>query len=294
MKAHFPSDYMAALMTADSGDTDRIAEHVAECERIGVRVLPPDVNESYETFTVIAEGMIRFGLSSIKNFGAASAQALIDERNKGGRFSSMSDFLTRIPQTHINRRALEALIKSGSFDAFGNRGLLLANIEKLLAFSKDSSSGPENQHSLFEVGSLASTEVALSPAPEASSEEMLAWEKELLGIYVSGHPLDRFKAVLANYKGSVKNAKAEDRAGYPLEVAGVVEAVKSILTKRGERMGFITIADKDASMEAVVFPEVFKKNHDALTVGTCVLIRGKLSKRNGQNSILIEKLKALD
>lgn len=294
MKAHFPSDYMAALMTADSGDTDRIAEHVGECERIGVRVLPPDINESYETFTVVAEGMIRFGLSSIKNFGAGSAQAVIEERERGGKFSSITDFLSRMSGSALNRRALEALIKSGTFDAFGNRGNLFANIEKLLLYGKDAAAGPQNQDSLFATPSAGATDIALDPSPETPQDEILSWEKELLGIYVSGHPLDRFKEILTNYKGSIKNAKAEERAGYPLEVAGVVEGVKPILTKRGDRMGFVTIADKDGSLEAVAFPEVFKASRDALAVGNCVLVRGKLSKRNGQNSILIEKVKSLD
>lgn len=293
MKAHFPSDYMAALMTADSGDTDRIAEHVAECERLGVRVLPPDVNESYETFTVVAEGGIRFGLSSIKNFGAGSAEALIAERKRGGKFSSITDFLSRVPNSSLNRRALESLIKSGSFDTFENRGILLANIEKLLLFGKDSSAESENQHSLFEISTMPASNIVLDPAAGASQEEMLLWEKELLGIYVSGHPLDRFKAILTNYKGSIKNAKEEERAGYPLEVAGVVESVKTILTKKGDRMGFVTIADRDGSLETVAFPEVFKASKDALEAGKCVLVRGKLSKRNGQNSILIDKVKKL-
>lgn len=293
MKAHFPSDYMASLLSADSGDTERIAEHVAECERIGIRILPPDVNESQESFTVIAEGMIRFGLASIKNFGNASAVAIIEERATRGKFKSIGDFLTRVSSSLINRRGLEALIKSDTFNAFGERSILLGNIEKLISFHKDSNQEHENQNSLFDTGGRTA-EIILEPSPEVPRAEMLLWEKELLGIYVSGHPLDQFKSILAHYQGSIKNAKAEDRNGYPLEVAGVIEGVKTILTKKGDRMGFITIADKDGSLEAVAFPEVFKSNHAALEVNTCVLVRGKLSKRNGQNSILIERVKALN
>ena len=122
---------------------------------------------------------------------------------------------------------------------------------------------------------------------------MLSWEKELLGIYVSGHPLDRFATTLSDYKGSLKNARQEERNNYPVVVAGVVENVKTILTKKGDRMGFVKIADKEASLEAVAFPESFKENLQSLTEGTCVLIKGKISKRNGEPSLLIDKVRVL-
>ena len=294
MKANHPEDYMAALLSADSGDTERISEHIAECERIGIRILPPDINESYESFTVIANGIVRFGLSTIKNFGTVAAQTIIDERAKNGKFTSIGDFLSRIASNLVNRRALEALIKAGVFDTFAKRGVLLANIEKLLNFAKESNDGPANQDSLF--GSTSSSQevtIDLVPAPEAPLIDMLNWEKELLGIYVSGHPLDQFKDAVAPYPHSIKNARAEERNGYPLVIAGVVDSIKTILTKKGDRMGFISLSDKEASIETVAFPEIFKASHDALQPGTCVLLRGKLSKRNGEPSLLVEKVKAL-
>jgi len=292
MKAHHPEDYMAALLSADSGDVDKIAEHVAECERIGIRVLPPDINESDHTFTVIAAGMIRFGLSSIKNFGEAAARAIIEERAGGGKFASMGDFLFRVPANMINKRALEALIKSGVFDAFATRGALLGSLERLLEFSRDATGGPTNQSSLFGTTPITA-KLVLAPAPEVSRTDMLTWEKELLGIYVSGHPLDQFASALRDYQGSLKAAKEEERNNFPLAVAGVVETVKTILTKKGDRMGFITIADKETSLEGVAFPEVFKTNQEALTPGTCVLMKGKITDRNGAKSLLIEEVKAL-
>lgn len=293
MKAHHAEDYMAALLSADSGDMDSVAEHVGECERIGIRVLPPDVNESFETFTVIANGMIRFGLASIKNFGEGAAKAIIDERAAKGKFTSIGKFLSRIPGSIINKRALESLIKTGVFDAFGTRGVLLGNLEKLLSFAKDSVAGPANQSSLFGASSSEPAEIKLDSAREASRAEMLTWEKDLLGIYVSGHPLDQFSATLSAYKGSIKAARLEERNNYPHAVAGIVESVKTILTKKGDRMGFITIADKEASLEAVAFPEVFKANQEAFTPGTCVLMKGKVTQRNGTKSLLIEKIKSL-
>lgn len=292
MKAHHPEDYMAAVLSADSGDVEKIAEHVAECERIGIRVLPPDVNESSATFTVIAAGMIRFGLSSIKNFGEGAAQAIMDERAKAGKFTSISDFLMRIRGATVNKRALEALIKSGTFDAFGSRGTLLGNLERLLEFAKDATAAPANQGALFATGP-ATAKIELARVPEASRMDMLTWEKELLGIYVSGHPLDEFASAIGNYKGSIKAAREEERNNFPLAVAGVVETVKTILTKKGDRMGFITIADKESMLEGVAFPEVFKTNADAFTPGTCVLMKGKITRRNGTPSLLIEKVKVL-
>jgi DNA polymerase-3 subunit alpha len=293
MKAHHTEDYMAALLTADSGDVETIAEHVGECERIGIRVLPPDVNESFETFTVITHGMIRFGLSSIKNFGDGAAKNIIDEREKNGKFKSLSDFLTRMSGSMANKRALEALIKTGVFDAFGTRGVLLGNIEHMLAYAKDSIAGPKNQSVLFALPT-ASADIRLLPAPEAPRMDMLTWEKELLGIYVSGHPLDQFAVALRDFKGSIKVARAEERNNFPLAVAGVVETVKTILTKKGDRMAFVTVADKEASLEGVAFPEVFKTYQEALTPGTCVLMKGKITRRNGTPSLLIEKIKALN
>ncbi|MBY0538856.1 DNA polymerase III subunit alpha [Patescibacteria group bacterium] len=292
MKAHHTEDYMAALLTADSGNVETIAEHVTECERIGIRVLPPDVNESFETFTVITHGMIRFGLSSIKNFGDGAAKNIIDEREKNGKFKSLSDFLTRMSGSMANKRALEALIKTGVFDAFGTRGVLLGNIEHMLAYAKDSSAGPKNQSMLFALPT-ASAEIRLLPAPEAPRMDMLTWEKELLGIYVSGHPLDQFAIALRDFKGSIKVARAEERNNFPLAVAGVVETVKTIFTKKGDRMAFVTVADKEASLEGVAFPEVFKTYQTALTPGTCVLLKGKITRRNGTPSLLIEKIKNL-
>lgn len=293
MKAHYPEDYMATVMTSDSGDTEKIAVHVAECSRMGIKVLPPDVNESFETFTVSQNGIIRFGLASIKNFGDGAAASLIEERKANGPFASMGDFLSRVPGSLVNRRGLESLIKSGVFDAFASRGTLLANVEKLAEFSKGAHEKNDHQHSLFGAPTGKAPDVRLDPAPPAPLADVLSWEKELLGIYVSGHPLDRFADLLGKYRGSIALAKAEDREGYPLQIAGIIETVKTIFTKKGDRMGFITIADRDSSIEGVVFPETFKKNHEALTENSCILVAGKLSKRNGQPSIIIEKVKAL-
>lgn len=289
MKANYPEDFMAALMSADSGDVDRIAVHVAECERLGITVLPPDVNESRESFTVAKDGVIRFGLNSIKNFGDGAARSIIEERNHGGEFTSLGDFASRVP-TAINKRAMEALIKAGALDRFGERAAMLNVLDHIAAVQRKDSVH-ESQGALFAPTSGAP--LITLPADVTTLDAKLAWEKELLGIYVSGHPTDRFKETFDKYKGSVRAALEEERNGYPVIVGGVVEISKSILTKKGERMAFITIADKEAHIEGVVFPRIFQESREALQEGKAVLVKGKVSRRNGEPSVIIDKVKAL-
>ncbi len=290
MKANYAPDYMAALMSADAGDTERVAEHVAECERLGLFVLPPDVNESYESFTVVTDTAIRFGLNSIKNFGDGAARSIIEERRAGGPFQSLGDFASRIPNTAVNKRALESLIKAGALDRFGERAAMLSHLESI-AVAQKRDEKVENQNALFALAPrtpIIELGTALTPLGDK-----LGWEKELLGMYVSGHPVDQHDAVFAKYPHSIRAALMEDRPGFPAVVGGVVEIAKTILTKNGERMAFITLADKEAKIEAVAFPAVYKSAADALQPGRTVLMKGKLSNRNGEKSILIDKVKLL-
>lgn len=292
MKAHYPADYMAALMSADSGNVDQIAEHVAECVRMGITVAPPDVNESFETFTVASETVIRFGLNSIKNFGDGAAKAIIDERTKGGGFSALGDFASRIGSAHINRRGLEALVKAGALDRFGDRSDMLAKMDEIVLAQGARGAAPESQGALFAVSATAPV-IVIKRDDTTPLADKLEWEKELLGMYVSGHPTDRFKEALAKYRGSIRAARVEDRNGLPLVVGGVVDTAKMILTKKGERMGFFTLADREASIEAVAFPRTYHEFKDSLVPGSCVLIKGKVSHRNGEPSILIDAVKKL-
>ncbi len=293
MKANFPVEYMAAIMTAESGDIEKVAEAVTECARMKIAVLPPDINESFGGFTVIEDDgkeAIRFGLYSIKNFGEGIADAIIEERTGQGKFASLSDFLKRIKNKNLNKKSLEALIKCGALDTMGERGAMLANIEYLLAFNKEHAS-EQAQVSLFDM--LGGSELALSPAPEARRSERLAWEKELLGLYVSGHPLDDHKAKLERHGGSIAGLKAQAIPGTTIIVAGIIADCRIILTKKGEKMAFLKIADYEDAIEAVVFPKTFLQQKDHLVPETCIAVEGKLSNRNGEKSIIIEKLKRL-
>lgn len=291
MKANYPVDYMAAVLTADAGDVEKISEVVAECKRMGITVLPPSVSASMGNFTVIDEKTIRFGLYSIKNFGEGVADSIINAR-KDAPYADISDFIARNPDKNLNKKSLESLIMCGALDDFGERGQLLANIEMLLHFHKEHMKAPSDQGSLFGAMSSPISKVRLEDAPSASLDEKLRWEKELLGLYVSGHPLDKHAAKLQGAKQSIKHAK-EHLVGVETVLAGYVETVQSILTKNGERMAFLKLQDLSDSIEVVVFPRTLKENESIIHSGNCIMVKGKISERNGQPSLVVEKAKAL-
>ena len=311
MKANYPVEYLSALLTADSGDTEQIAIFVAEAKRMNVKVLPPDVNESGSDFTpleVRAEdgailtgqavtgkmNAIRFGLSSIKNFGDGISEAIIAERKARGAFTSLSDFLSRIGSKNLNRKSLESLVKCGALDSLipeNGRGSLLERIETLLAFHREATAVAP-QDSLFGA-SIAPPPLVLPEGKPVSLFDKLSWEKELLGIYVSGHPLDGHAALMAKVKLSLAKIKEEPQSGMLIALPVLVTLVRPILTKGGEKMVFLTVEDMTASIEAVVFPKLFKEHSHAILPGACLLIKGKISIRNGEPSLAIENLKPL-
>lgn len=305
MKANYPVEYMAALLTADAGDTEQIAILVAECERMKIVVLPPDVNESGTTFTVVASPAptgasnleaIRFGLSSIKNFGEGIAEAILSERTAHGPFTNLTEFLSRVGSRNLNKKSLESLIKCGALDRFapkdGGRGTLLANIEQLLAFHRDATA-VASQDSLFSASIIGAGSLHLTPAPDASKQEKLDWEKELLGIYVSGHPLDAHEAKLGQAKFTIANLKENPVQGQAVILPVLIEEIKTMLTKSGDKMSFVRLVDKTGSIESVIFPKLFKEHTALLVPGKCILVKAKVSIRNGDTTLALENLKAL-
>jgi DNA polymerase-3 subunit alpha len=298
MKAHYPAPYMAAILSAESGDIDKVAEIIAECKHMGIRVLPPDVNESFGDFTVVKNESgveeIRFGLISTKNLGVDIAEAIIDERKQNGKYSSFADFLTRVKHKNLNKKSLESLVKSGSMDKLGERGQLLANTEEALAFAHAASHVDTAQDSLF--GGMADVPVAtinLKPSEPAKKGDMLAWEKELLGLYISGHPLDPWKEKLNGREMTVARLKATYKEGMLAVVAGIIEESKEVITKTNDRMAFLKISDFTGTIEAVVFPKLYKDVKDLCLPDRCVIARGRISKRNDETSLVIEEIKEL-
>ncbi|MEN9614180.1 MAG: hypothetical protein RLZZ347_487 [Candidatus Parcubacteria bacterium] len=300
MKANFPAIYMSAVLTADSGDIEKIAETITECKRMGIPVLPPDINESFSQFTIIKgeEGgadRIRFGLVTIKNFGQGAATAIIDERKRGGKFTSLISFLERVKDKNINKKSLEALIKAGALDALGERGKMLGNIEALLAYSKERIKASDNQDSLFglmtDTSSLPS--LKLVDLPPASASEKLAWEKELLGLYITGHPLDKYRAMLDKREITVATIKANPKEDQIVIIGGLIEELRPIVSKKGDPMLFMKLTDFTGTIEVVVFPKVFAEFRGIFVAESCVAIKGKVSLRNGEVSLLAEKLKRM-
>jgi len=294
LKANYPVLYMTSVLTAEQGDVDKVAEMIAECKRTGIEVLPPDINESFEDFaTVGQENKIRFGLTTIKNFGEGIAHTIVEERKANGHFSSLSDFLNRIRDRNLNKKSLEALIKTGALDAFGERGAMLASLENLLEYNKELQKTSEDQDSLFGNEKTKNEQLTLQKVPRASMEDMLSWEKELLGLYVSGHPLDKFKEKLSQKQNVSIEVALKIPAGATAICAGMISSFREIYTKKGESMAFLNITDQNNSIEAVAFPKVLQEFKEILKEGTCIVIKGKVSNRNDEKSILIDKAKLL-
>jgi len=230
-------------------------------------------------------------LNSIKNFGTPVAHAIVEERKANGPYTGLENFLERVRGSGMNRRGLESLIQSGALDRFAMRGVLLANIDLLLEFQKEMNKKPQGQNSLFGASEVQST-LTLEPADDVPPEQRLAWEKELLGLYVSGHPLDVHAKKLEG-KPNLAEVKKKIREGCVTVIAGLVTESKVILTKSGEKMAFVTLADHDDAIEAVAFPRVLTEYGEALQANTCTLLKGRLSKRNGEISFIIEEAKRM-
>ena len=293
MKANFPVDYMAAVLTAANGDVEEIAGVVAECKRMGITVLPPSVAESRGNFTVVNDTTIRFGLYSIKNFGTGVADSIIVAREKGGPFEHLGDFLARVPDKNLNKKSLESLIQCGAMDAFGERGNLCDNIELILGYHREHINQPVDQGSLFSSASSKPAALRLPPSSAASMETKLLWEKELLGLYISGHPLDKHRPILSKQKMDLKTSKASFPRGAETVIAGFLAESRVILTKGGEKMMFAKVTDFSDGIEVVFFPKTYKDAESLLLVGNCIAIKGRFSERNGETSFMAEKTKKL-
>lgn len=288
MKANFPAEYMTALMTAESGDLEKIAEAVHECERMGIKVSPPDINESLRDFTYISDTEIRFGLLVVKNLGAEVVESMIAERKQHGLFKDLSDFASRVSHHAFNKKSLEALIKSGALDRFGERKQLLENTDRILLHNKHAArEKATNQQSLFSAApSVMTSAIALRPCEPAVMRELLLWEKELLGLYISAHPFEPAQAALKGLVTPLGDV-ARVRDGKFVKLAGMIANVHEIVTRKGDPMAFVTLEDADASFEVVVFPETFAKSRALLKPDRMVLVSAKVSRRDGEVGAIV-------
>ena len=288
LKANFPAQFMASLMTADLDNLDKIAREIHECEKMGIKVLPPDVNESFSTFAYIPnndELIIRFGLQAIKNVGEHIASEIIHERKVNGPYVDLTDLLKRVTDKDMNKKSLESLIKAGALDRFGERGLLLANLDRLLHFSKQQQV-TTNQASLFGV---VSSHIKLEPAPKINKEQKLIWEKELMGVYISDHPLSGFTHLLPK---DVKTCRATGHLGDGdrAKVFGIITKIDKIITKKGQPMMFANLEDESGSIELIIFSDVLEKFKDLLTENSIIVAQGKISTKDETAKILCENI----
>jgi DNA polymerase-3 subunit alpha len=296
MKANFPVEYMTAILTSESGDVEKIAEIVRECARMGIEVLPPNINESFGDFTIIdgqdGNKNIRFGLYTIKNLGKDIADAIIAERKAQGKFRSLADFFERVNHKNLNKKSVEALAKSGAMDELAERNIIIGNLETLLSFNKESKVSA-NQDSLFEEIGGVSTTLSLSPQDPINKREKLAWEKELLGLYISGHPLDEYKDKIEKHGTLIKDIKRNCKTNQVVTVAAIIDEIKTFTTKNNSVMSFIKLSDCSGNIEAVAFSKIYETYRDILIANNVIAMKGKVVERNGEKSLSIEAVKAI-
>ncbi len=298
LKAHYPTEFMAALLSADSDVTERVMIEIEECRAMGIDVLPPDINESLRHFTAIPpmnqRGSIRFGLSAIKGIGDSTVQQIIVMRDQGGAFTSLEDFARRMPSKALNKKMIEALSKSGALDSLGERRAIIENYESIVEFSK--ASGPSAgaaQGDLFGSvgGGIAEAHIEFSQTAPASSLEKLRWEKETLGMYVSSHPLAGLKKYIGKKAQLIGNLTTKE-VGKRVTIAGIEESVKKLTTKKGESMAILTIEDPTGRMEVTLFPRTFTDASSLLgQPDTVLVVGGTLDLRGGQLQIRGEAVK---
>jgi DNA polymerase-3 subunit alpha len=300
LKAHYPSEFMAALLTSDQQDIERIAIEIEECRNMGIKVLSPDVNESFASFTVVKEEktgqeFIRFGLNAVKNVGSHIVDVIIEEREKNGRYKDVFDFLERIIDRDMNKKSLESLTKCGALDQFGDRGMFLANMEAMLEFNKEVSRNRDSkQSSLF--GSSTNSlppRIKLDKISIVKEQEKLSWEKELLGLYLSAHPFTDYKKQLGSYISPI-NALASHTGEEAVRTAGVITLIKKIITRSNKAMLFVKIEDAIASTELLIFPSLYEATMNLWQEGKVVLVQGKLSDKDQEVKLLVDKAGILE
>ena len=321
LKANYPAEYMSALMSTNDGDADKINTFVSEAKKMKIPVLQPDVNTSFKDFGVIKKGtelnktdkdQIRFGLRTIKNLGDAISENIVEERKKNGIYKSLEDFLRRNSKhKDLSKKSLEALALSGALDSIADRNQILANMQELLAFIKESRDTNENQISLFAGMENNFSDLKLAPADgkiihlktgmneeyeyklPMTQKEQLFWEKELLGIYISSHPLEKWREKIEKPGKNILSAK-KIAINSQVVLAGVIDEYKIIHTKKGDKMAFAKISDFTDSLEVVIFPKAFKEYAEILKVNEIYAFKGRLEKKEDGHSLLVDKIKILE
>ena len=294
LKAHYPDAFMAALMTSDQDDTERLAIEMTECKHMGINVLSPDVNESFVEFAVVPhEKKIRFGMAAVKGVGAGAVEEIIRAREADGPFKSVEDFAKRVSTSKFNRKAWESLIKTGAFDGFGDRSDLLFNLDTIVAFAqktqKEAASGQTDLFGMLgdDTASVQPT-MQLQPAPaKHTNKERLMWERELMGLYISAHPLDAYETYLSEQAQPLTQLVPE-YDGRLMTIGGIITTVRTIVTKSGSKMAFVGIEDKFGEGEVIVFPNLYEQVGAKLVQDAVIRVTGKNSARDRDGNLGLE------
>ncbi|MDP3725373.1 MAG: DNA polymerase III subunit alpha, partial [Nanoarchaeota archaeon] len=303
LKANYPVEFMASLLNVSGSDTERIHFLVSDAKRLGVPVMPPDVNESFEEFAV---GMyhekpaIRFGLLKIKNLGANITREIIEERRRAGPYKDLIDFLSRIHHRDMNKKSLESLVKAGALDSFGHRrrSQLIGNLDEMLRFSQASKKmATSTQGGLFG-NFVPASSLQFKEMEDIGTRQILDWEKELLGLYLTDHPFNPYRDHEKVKKLALPISKAREE---PLErgrsrrivIAGVINAIQKIPTKNGDPMLFVSLEDQTDTIEALVFSDLLAESREVWQEGKAIITRGRMSAKNGETKFVCEEVREL-
>jgi DNA polymerase-3 subunit alpha len=289
LKAHYPIEFMAALLTSEVQNADKIVKYIAECRDMGIGILPPDVNESAKQFSVVGS-QIRFGLAAVKNVGDAAIDAILAERESGGLFDSLFDFCQRVDLRKVNRRVVESLIKCGAFDfSKAYRSQMLSALDELLERSQSSQRKKGEAQLSMWMDSPGEREDRFPEIDEFPEKQLIAFEKETIGFYISRHPLATLQEEIRRHTLEDTSTLVSRRNGGEVKVCGLVSELKEIVTKKGDRMAFMTLEDMKGFIEVILFPEVYKNSLTCLRGGDPILVRGNLDASEDH-----VKIKALD
>ncbi|MBK6644924.1 MAG: DNA polymerase III subunit alpha [Anaerolineales bacterium] len=295
LKSHYPAEYMTALMSASAGQVEKVAFYIADARTMGVPVLQPDINSSMWDFDIEdtdAKPQIRFGLGAIKNVGQASVQPIIEERAANGKFSDLNDFARRVDLRSVGKRSLECLIKVGALDSFGNRASLLASLDRIVAISGNHFRAADaGQMSLFGSTTGVIDEIKLPEVRDVDKREMLNWERELIGLYISDHPLNEYQATLAQIVSYFSAQLADAAHQEKVRVAGIITNIRPYTTKAGKPMGFVTIEDIQGSIELLLFTRTWEQYRDQLAADQIIIVEGKVDQTNTPPKILADTIK---
>ena len=293
LKANYPTEFMAALLSADADNTDRVVMEIMECETMGISVLSPSINDSFSSFTVVDESTIRFGLSAIKGLGQGTVEEILNVREEGGRFESLEDLLQRVPSKLMNKKTLEALALSGALDDLGERKRLAQSTDILSSYAKTNQEMiAQGQSSLFAGEQGETAPLNLPKVTPATNMERLKWEKDYLGLYVSGHPLKGLKKYLSR-KVTLIDSLTKKNIGKTVKLGGLLTKTKKVFTKSGSYMMYGEMEDPTGRIEFVVFPRTFVQYQQFLTDDNIVIMEGKLDLRRDEIQFAVNSVKTV-